>query len=179
MMNFTPKTETIGEIGFKSTVIGGNISHDLIPAVEVGIRYEASVGINRYPPLTDFDVVLQDGQMHPVDSKKKAFELVGRYGLRDAAEDNMKILEPYVTLTVYLVGDYLGRVVGEITNRRGRLDSVESGDSQVIKAQVPLANMFGFVDVLRSITSGTGTAFYEPDRYEEVPEYLVDSIIIN
>lgn len=177
-VKFTPTWKDGMNITFEDKVVGGKIPNEMIPAVNEGIIYESGVGVGAYPALSGFHALLYDGLTHPVDSKKKAFELAARYALREAAENNMIIFEPIMKLTVDVDGDYIGKVVSDISSRRGVvLEMNRTNNLAQVIAEVPLATMFGYVDSLRSITSGSGTASYEFSRYSEVPTNLVENIL--
>lgn len=176
-MKFKPIEDQ--EIEYSDTSVGGVVSKELSASVNDGVRIEAALGIDNYPPLQGFLANLHDGEMHPVDSKKKAFEMAGRYSLREAAKDNMVIVEPIMSLIVHTQEKYLGDVTADISRRRGVLDEVKYlPNSQVeITAAIPLACLFGYVNHLRSLTSGEGSAHYEFKMYNVVPTNVQESLL--
>ena len=155
------------------------VSPELIQAFREGISFESKVGVNGYPPLIGFQATLLDGDMHPVDSKKKAFELAGRYSLREAGEGNTVMLEPIMKVSIETREEYIGRIASDIANRRGSVSEVRRLDDQVeLLAEVPLSNLFNYVDSARALTSGNVGVHYQLSHYDRVPKE-VESKILN
>ncbi|WP_339865744.1 elongation factor G [Paremcibacter congregatus] len=173
---------TPGERGsgvqFIDEIKGGNIPKEYIPGVEKGIRDIAETGALIGFPIIDFSVRLIDGAYHDVDSSVMAFEIAGRAGMREAAKvAGIRILEPMMEVEVVTPEDYMGDVIGDISSRRGQISGSETrGPNTVISAKVPLANMFGYVNQLRSFTQGRATYSMQFDHYAEVPQSEVEKI---
>lgn len=167
------------EIQYTDTSVGGVVSKELSSSVNDGVKIESALGIDKYPPLHGFSANLYDGETHPVDSKKKAFEMAGRYSLREAAKDNMQIVEPIMSLVVHTQEKHLGDVTSDINKRRGTLDEIRylpNSQAEVV-ASVPLSCLFGYVNHLRSLTSGEGSAHYEFKEYNPVPSNVQESLL--
>ena len=168
-------TVTPGERGtgiiFKDEIKGGNIPKEYIPSVEKGMRETAESGSLIGFPIIDFGIELYDGAYHDVDSSALAFEIAGRAGMREAAQKaGIKLLEPIMKVEVVSPEDYLGDVIGDMNSRRGQIQGTDSrGNAQVVEALVPLANMFGYVNQLRSFTQGRANYSMFFSHYDEVP----------
>jgi elongation factor G len=175
-------TVTPGERGtgvvFKDEVKGGNIPKEYIPSVEKGMRETASSGSLIGFPIIDFEITLYDGAYHDVDSSALAFEIAGRAGMREAAQKaGIKLLEPIMKVEVVSPEDYLGDVIGDMNSRRGQIQGTDSrGNAQVVEAMVPLANMFGYVNQLRSFTQGRANYSMFFNHYDEVPSNVAAEI---
>lgn len=173
---------TPGERGtgilFHDEIKGGNIPKEYIPGVEKGIRDVAASGALIGFPIIDFSVRLIDGAYHDVDSSVLAFEIAGRAGMREAARQaGIKILEPMMDVEVVTPDDYMGDVIGDISSRRGQISGSETrGPNTVISAKVPLANMFGYVNQLRSFSQGRATYSMQFDHYAEVPQSEAEKV---
>ncbi len=163
---------------FKDEVKGGNIPKEYIPSVEKGIREIAATGSLIGFPIIDFTATLYDGAYHDVDSSALAFEITGRAGMREAAQKaGIKLLEPIMKVEVVTPEDYLGDVIGDMNSRRGQIQGTDSrGNAQVVEAMVPLANMFGYVNQLRSFTQGRAQYSMQFSHYEEVPANVADEV---
>ncbi|KRB81126.1 elongation factor G [Sphingomonas sp. Root710] len=163
---------------FKDEVKGGNIPKEYIPSVEKGIRDIAASGSLIGFPIIDFTATLYDGAYHDVDSSALAFEITGRGGMREAAQKSgIKLLEPIMKVEVVTPEDYLGDVIGDMNSRRGQIQGTDSrGNAQVVEALVPLANMFGYVNQLRSFTQGRAQYTMQFSHYEEVPANVADEV---
>ncbi len=154
---------TPGERGsgvqFIDEIKGGNIPREYIPSVEKGMRETAETGSMIGFPIIDFEIHLTDGDYHDVDSSALAFEIAGRGAMREAAQKaGIKLLEPIMKVEVVTPEDFIGDVIGDLNSRRGQIQGTDSrGNAQVVEAIVPLANMFGYVNQLRSFTQGTGS----------------------
>ena len=166
---------TPGERGtgilFNDNVKGGNIPKEYIPSVEKGMRETAASGSLVGFPIIDFGIELYDGAYHDVDSSALAFEIAGRAAMREAAQKaGIKLLEPIMKVEVVSPEEYLGDVIGDMNSRRGQIQGTDSrGNAQVVEALVPLANMFGYVNQLRSFTQGRANYSMFFSHYDEVP----------
>ncbi|WP_313435411.1 elongation factor G [Novosphingobium sp.] len=158
-------------ITFKDEIKGGNIPKEYIPAIEKGMRETAASGSLVGFPIIDFDIVLYDGAYHDVDSSALAFEIAGRGAMREVAQKSgIKLLEPIMKVEVVTPEEYLGDVIGDMNSRRGQIQGTDSrGNAQVVEAMVPLANMFGYVNQLRSFTQGRANYSMFFSHYDEVP----------
>jgi elongation factor G len=158
-------------ITFTDAVKGGNIPKEYIPSVEKGMRETAESGSLIGFPIIDFDIELYDGAYHDVDSSALAFEIAGRAGMREAAQKaGIKLLEPIMKVEVVSPEEYLGDVIGDMNSRRGMIQGTDTrGNAQVVEAMVPLANMFGYVNQLRSFTQGRANYSMFFSHYDEVP----------
>jgi elongation factor G len=158
-------------ITFTDAVKGGNIPKEYIPSVEKGMRETAESGSLIGFPIIDFDIELYDGAYHDVDSSALAFEIAGRAGMREAAQKSgIKLLEPIMKVEVVTPEDFIGDVIGDMNSRRGMIQGTDSrGNAQVVEAMVPLANMFGYVNQLRSFTQGRAQYSMQFSHYDEVP----------
>ena len=159
-------------VQFESAVVGGRVPKDFVPGVEKGIREVAAAGVLAGFPLIDFKATLLDGAAHDVDSSVLAFEIASRAAFREAALKAVpKLLEPIMRVEVVTPAAYQGDVIGDLNSRRGRLTGTETrGNALLITAMAPLANMFGYVNGLRSMTQGRAQFSMYFDHYEKVPE---------
>ena len=158
-------------IQFFDEVKGGNIPREYIPSVEKGMRETAATGSLIGFPIIDFNIFLTDGAYHDVDSSALAFEIAGRAAMREAAQKSgIKLLEPIMKVEVVTPEDFMGDVIGDLNSRRGQIQGTDSrGNAQVVEAIVPLANMFGYVNTLRSFTQGRAQYTMQFSHYDEVP----------
>ncbi|WP_324262691.1 elongation factor G [Altererythrobacter sp. H2] len=156
---------------FQDEIKGGNIPKEYIPAIEKGFREQAESGHLIGFPIIDFTVTLYDGAYHDVDSSAIAFEIAGRGAMREVAQKaGIKLLEPIMKVEVVTPDDYLGDVIGDLNSRRGQIQGTDSrGNAQAVEAMVPLANMFGYVNELRSFTQGRAQYSMQFSHYDEVP----------
>ena len=163
---------------FIDEVKGGNVPREYIPSVEKGIREVAASGSLIGFPIIDFSVTLYDGAYHDVDSSALAFEITGRGAMREAAtKSGIKLLEPVMKVEVVTPEDFMGDCIGDLNSRRGQIQGTDSrGNAQVIEAIVPLANMFGYVNQLRSMTQGRAQYTMQFSHYEEVPSNVAEEI---
>jgi elongation factor G len=178
-IKFTVKPGERGTgITFKDEVKGGNIPKEYIPSVEKGMRETAESGSLIGFPIIDFEITLYDGAYHDVDSSALAFEIAGRAGMREAAQKaGIKLLEPIMKVEVVSPEEYLGDVIGDMNSRRGQIQGTDSrGNAQVVEAMVPLANMFGYVNQLRSFTQGRANYSMFFNHYDEVPSNVAAEI---
>ncbi|QZP06702.1 elongation factor G [Caenibius sp. WL] len=158
-------------INFIDEIKGGNIPKEFIPAIEKGMREQAASGFLVGFPIIDFDVTLYDGAYHDVDSSAIAFEIAGRGAMREvASKAGIKLLEPIMKVEVVTPDEYLGDVIGDLNSRRGQIQGTDTrGNAQAVEANVPLANMFGYVNELRSFTQGRAQYSMQFSHYDEVP----------
>ena len=163
---------------FESSVVGGNIPKEYIPGIEKGVMSVADGGVLAGFPMIDFKVVLTDGAYHEVDSSVMAFEIAGRAAFREAVmQAKPKLLEPIMKVEVVTPEDFVGPVNGDLSSRRGRPTGQEMrGNAAVVSALVPLANMFGYVNNLRSMTQGRAQFTMQFDHYEQVPQAVSDEV---
>jgi elongation factor G len=169
-VKLTPGERGAG-INFIDSIKGGNIPREYIPSVEKGMRETAESGNLIGFPIVDFDIELLDGKYHDVDSSALAFEIAGRGAMREAAQKaGIKILEPIMKVEVVTPEDYLGPVIGDLNSRRGQIQGQDNrGNAKVVEAMVPLANMFGYVNELRSFSQGRAQYTMQFSHYDEVP----------
>ncbi len=177
-ITFEPLPAGEGEL-FESKVVGGNVPKEYIPGVEKGIKQIAATGILAGFPLIDFKATLYDGAYHDVDSSVMAFEIAGRAALRETKNQCApKLLEPIMKVEVVTPDDYTGSVIGDLNSRRGQIQNQEvRGTANVINAMVPLANMFGYVNQLRSMSQGRAQYSMQFDHYEPVPKAVAEDVI--
>ncbi|HCD5956071.1 TPA: elongation factor G [Enterococcus faecium] len=178
-IEFTPNEEGAG-FEFENAIVGGVVPREYIPAVETGLKDAMGNGVLAGYPLVDIKAKLYDGSYHDVDSNETAFRVAASMALRAAAKKaNPVILEPIMAVEVVIPEDYLGDVMGHVTARRGRVEGMEAraGGQQVVRAMVPLAEMFGYATTLRSATQGRGTFTMTFDHYEDVPKSVQEEII--
>jgi len=164
---------------FVNQIVGGAIPKEYIPAVDAGIQGAMKSGILAGYNVVDVRVELYDGSYHEVDSSEMAFKIAGSMAFKDAAKRaNPIILEPMMKVTVIVPEEYMGDVIGDLNSRRGQIQGMEDrAGAKQINARVPLSEMFGYVNDLRSKTQGRGQYTMEPDGYEPVPKSISESII--
>jgi elongation factor G len=162
----------------ENIVKGGAIPKEFIPGVEKGIEGVADSGILAGFPMLDYKVVIIDGLHHDVDSSVLAFEIAGRMGFKEACtKAGLKLLEPIMKVEVVTPEDHMGDVIGDLNSRRGQIGSTDKrGNATVINAMVPLANMFGYVNNLRSMSQGRAQYTMTFDHYEKVPQNVQDEV---
>ena len=177
-VEFTPNEEGKG-FEFENAIVGGVVPREYIPAVEKGLEESMNNGVLAGYPLVDIKAKLYDGSYHDVDSSETAFRVAASMALKAAAKKaNPVILEPMMKVTITVPEDYLGDIMGHVTARRGRVEGMEAhGNSQIVNAIVPLAEMFGYATTLRSSTQGRGTFMMVFDHYEDVPKSIQEEII--
>src|ERR1700750_3409127 len=163
---------------FKSEVVGGNVPKEYVPGVKKGVESVMGAGPVIGFPIVDVKFILTDGAYHDVDSSVLAFEIAGRAGFKEAIEKaSPKILEPIMRVEVVTPEDYVGDVIGDLNSRRGQIRGTEArGIAQVIDAMVPLANMFGYVNSLRSMSQGRAQYTMTFDHYEQVPNAVAKEV---
>lgn len=164
---------------FEETIFGGAVPKQYIPAVEKGVLEAMEEGILAGYPVTKVKVVLVDGSYHPVDSSEMAFKVAGALAFRKAMEQaNPVLLEPVMNVEITVPESYMGDIMGDLNGKRGRILGMEpQGKNQVIRAQVPLAEMYRYAIDLKSITQGRGSFKMEFAQYEEVPQNIAEKII--
>jgi len=164
---------------FVDKIFGGSIPKTFIPAVEKGIQEARVKGFVAGFPMVDFEVELYDGQYHNVDSSEMAFKVAGSLAYKDAvAKCRPTLLEPIMTVEIAVPDEYAGSVMGDLSSRRGRPQGMEpKGNVQIVKAQVPLAEMLSYDAELTSMTGGRGSYHMEMDHYDEVPGHLQEKVM--
>ncbi len=165
---------------FRNKTVGGSIPREYVPAVEAGVRETMQGGVLAGYPVIDFAITLVDGSYHEVDSSEMAFKIAGSMGFKEAARKAGLVLkEPVMAVEVVTPDDFLGDIIGDLNSRRGRIEGMEpaQGGAQVIKAAVPLAEMFGYATTVRSSSQGRASFSMEPSHYEEVPRNVSEEII--
>ena len=164
---------------FENKVVGGAIPKEYISPIEAGVKEAMENGVVAGYPMVDIAVTVYDGSYHEVDSSEMAFKIAGSMGFKSGAQKaNPVILEPYMKVEVTVPEEYMGDVIGDINSRRGRIEGMEARNgAQVIRAFVPLAEMFGYATDLRSKTQGRGNYSMEVDHYEDVPKNIAEAIV--
>jgi len=178
IINLYPQEPGAG-YAFEDKIVGGKIPKEYIPAVDAGIREAMDSGILAGYPVVDVRVELVDGSYHEVDSSERAFKIAGSMAFKEALKRaKPKLLEPVMLVEVTTPEDYLGDVMGNLNGRRGRVEGMEPvGNAQVIRAIVPLAEMFGYATDIRSMSQGRATFHMEFDHYEEVPQSIASELV--
>ncbi len=168
-----------GGYEFVNKIVGGKIPREYIPSVDAGIQDAMSAGVLAGYPMVDLRVILKDGSYHEVDSSEMAFKIAGSMALKAAArKGDPALLEPIMEVEVVTPEEFAGDVMGDLSGRRGRIEKMEPrGNAQVIRAAVPLAEMFGYTTDLRSMTQGRATSTMHFGRYAEVPETIARTIV--
>ena len=163
---------------FESKIVGGAVPKEYIPGVQKGLEYAQKDGLAFGYPMIDFKATLVDGAFHEVDSSALAFELASRYAFRELKDKaNPKLLEPIMKVEVITPEEYMGDVIGDINSRRGQIAGMNTrGNAQVIDALVPLANMFGYVNTLRSMSQGRAQYTMQFEKYDVVPDAVADKL---
>ncbi|MEK5440239.1 MULTISPECIES: elongation factor G [unclassified Fredinandcohnia] len=177
-IEFSPNEEGKG-FEFENAIVGGVVPREYIPAVQAGLEDALDRGVLAGYPLVDIKAKLYDGSYHDVDSSEMAFKIAASMALKNAASKCQPvILEPVMRVEVVIPEEYMGDIMGGITSRRGRVEGMEArGNAQVVRAMVPLSEMFGYATSLRSNTQGRGVFTMHFDHYEEVPKSISEEII--
>jgi elongation factor G len=177
-VKFEPNEEGAG-FEFQNKVVGGVVPREYIPSVEQGIKEALENGVLAGYPLIDVKAALYDGSYHDVDSNEMAFKIAGSMALKAAKNKCQPVLlEPMMKVEIVIPEEYMGDIMGDVTSRRGRVEGMDTrGNAQLVKAFVPLAEMFGYATALRSNTQGRGTYTMFFDHYEEVPKSISEEII--
>ncbi len=165
---------------FVNKVVGGTVPREYIEPVNNGIQEALESGVLGGYPVVDLRVTIYDGSYHEVDSSEMAFKIAGSMAIKDALKKgNPVLLEPVMEVEVTIPEEYMGDVMGDINSRRGRIDGMEAqAGAQIIKAYVPLSEMFGYATDLRSKTQGRGVYVMQLSHYEEVPKSITEKLII-
>lgn len=174
-----PADEGITGLQFIDEVKGGNIPREYVPSVEKGFKAALANGVLAGYEVTSLKVILKDGSFHAVDSDALSFEICARQAFRKACpKANPYIQEPIMSLEVVTPEDYLGDVIGDLNKRRGQINNMDSkGNARIVKAKVPLSEQFGYVTVLRTLSSGRATSTMEFSHYTELPANLAKEVI--
>ena len=164
---------------FENKIVGGAIPKEYIAPVQAGVEEAMENGVVAGYPMVDIGVTVFDGSYHEVDSSEMAFKIAGSMGFKNgAAKADPVLLEPYMKVEVTVPEEYMGDVIGDLNSRRGRIEGMEArSGAQIIRAFVPLAEMFGYATDLRSKTQGRGNYSMEVDHYEEVPKNIAEAVI--
>jgi elongation factor G len=164
---------------FVNGIVGGSIPREYIPAVEKGVREAMESGILAGYEMNDVKITLYDGSYHEVDSSEIAFKIAASMAFKEAARHAGAVLkEPIMKVEAVVPEEYMGEVIGNLNSRRGRIESMDSRPgTQIIRAMVPLAEMFGYATDLRSLTQGRATYTMHFSQYEEIPKALSDEIV--
>jgi elongation factor G len=168
-----------GGYEFVDQVTGGRIPREYIPSVDDGIEQALENGILAGYPVVDVRAILIDGSYHDVDSSEMAFKIAGSIAVQEAAKRaGMKLLEPIMEVEVVTPDEYMGSVVGDLSARRGKVDETgQRGTSRTVKAQVPLAEMFGYATDLRSLSQGRATYTMQFHSYQDVPSNIAEEVV--
>ena len=163
---------------FESKIVGGNVPKEYIPGVEKGFNIAKETGVLAGYPCTDFKATLIDGAYHDVDSSVLAFEIAARAAFREGVKQaSLKIMEPIMKVEIVTPEDYMGDIIGDINSRRGQVGNMDTqGNARLILAMVPLANMFGYVNTLRSMSQGRAQYSMVFDHYADVPANVAEEI---
>ena len=177
VMDFEP-LEKGGGVVFESKIVGGRVPKEYIPGVEKGIKSSTETGFLAGFPVIDFKCTLVDGAFHDVDSSVMAFEIAARAAFREAMpKAKAVLLEPMMKVEVVTPEDYMGDIIGDLNSRRGQVSGMEQrGVNHVVNSMVPLANMFGYVNNLRSMSQGRASYTMTFDHYEEVPHNVAEEV---
>jgi elongation factor G len=164
---------------FENKIFGGSIPREFIPAIEKGLEQVSKTGVLAGYPCIDFKATLLDGAFHDVDSSALAFEIAAKAAFREGMKKASPVLlEPIMDVEVITPDDYIGDVIGHLNSIRGQVLGMEPrGNAQVIKAKVPLATMFGYVNTLRSMTQGRAQYTMQFANYERTPQHIAEEII--
>ena len=164
---------------FENKIVGGAIPKEYIPGVEKGLKIAQQTGVLIGYPTVDFKATLVDGKYHEVDSNVLCFEIAARACFREAMKKaSPKLLEPIMKLSVNTPEEYVGDIIGDLNSRRGQINGIETQfGNQLISAYVPLANLFGYVKTLRSLSQGRANPYMELSHYDEVPSNVADEVI--
>jgi elongation factor G len=178
VINFGPSEPGLGFV-FEDKIVGGVIPREFIKPVEAGIREALENGVLAGYPMVDVKATLVFGSYHDVDSSEMAFKIAGSMAVKEAARQaHPVLLEPVMEVEVVSPSDFLGDVIGDLSSRRGKIGGMtQRGDAQVVAADVPLAEMFGYSTTLRSMTQGRAVYTMQFDHYEEVPKNIAEQII--
>ena len=176
-IKFEPLPQGSGFV-FENEVVGGSVPKEYIPGVEKGLRQALESGVLAGFPCTDFKATLYDGAYHEVDSNVMCFEIAARAAFREGmAKAGPKLLEPIMKVEIVTPEEYMGDIIGDLNSRRGQVGGMDTrGNARVIDATVPLANMFGCVGTLRSMSQGRAQYTMQFAHYADVPQMVADEI---
>ena len=163
---------------FENKVVGGSVPREYVPGVEKGLESAKDTGVIAGFPVIDFGVEFIDGASHDVDSSVLAFEIAARAAFREAMQKaGPKLLEPVMKVEIITPEEYMGDIIGDLNSRRGNVGGMDQrGNARVVTAMVPLANMFGYVNTLRSMSQGRAQYSMQFDHYEQVPQAVADEV---
>jgi elongation factor G len=163
---------------FENEVVGGSVPKEYIPGVQKGLNSARDTGVLAGFPVIDFKIALVDGAYHDVDSSALAFEIAARAAFKEGLQKaNPRLLEPVMRVEVVTPEEYMGDAIGDLNSRRGHITGMDQrGNARVVNAMVPLANMFGYVNTLRSMSQGRATFTMHFDHYEQVPQAVADEV---
>jgi elongation factor G len=163
---------------FENGVVGGSVPREFVPGVEKGLNLAKDTGVIAGFPLIDFKATLIDGAYHDVDSNVLTFDIASRACFREGIpKAGPKLLEPMMRVEVVTPEEYMGDIIGDLNSRRGQIGGMDSqGNARVVQAMVPLANMFGYVNNLRSMSQGRAQYTMHFDHYEQVPQAVADEV---
>jgi elongation factor G len=178
IIRFEPQNPGEG-YSFESKIVGGSVPKEYIPGVQKGLLSALETGVLAGFPMIDFKALLVDGAYHDVDSSVLAFEIAARAAFREGIKKaSPKLLEPIMKVEVVTPEEYMGDVIGDLNSRRGQISGMDQrGNARVVNAMVPLANLFGYVNTLRSMTQGRAQFTMIFDHYEQVPQHVVNEIV--
>jgi elongation factor G len=164
---------------FENKIVGGSIPREYIPAVSQGIQEAMKTGVLAGYPMEDVKVKLTDGSFHEVDSSEMAFKIAGSIAFKDAARKADPVLmEPIMEVEVVTPEEYMGEIMGDLSSRRGRIEGIsQRNDAQVVKANVPLAEMFGYATTLRNMSQGRAIYSMQFSHYDEIPKNISEEIV--
>jgi elongation factor G len=176
-IEFEPLAPGSGYV-FENDIVGGTIPKEFIPSVDKGLKAQKESGLIAHFPVIDFKARLVDGAYHEVDSNALTFEIAARAAFRELSGKGVaKLLEPIMKVEVVTPDEFLGGVIGDLNSRRGQVQGTDTrGNAQIITAMVPLANMFGYINTLRSQTQGRAQYTMQFDHYEQVPQAIADEV---
>jgi elongation factor G len=179
LFEISPTDKGVKGLQFIDEVKGGNIPKEFIPYIEKGFKEAMRNGVLAGFPVNSLKVILKDGSAHPVDSDSLSFEIAAKQGFKNAMRKaKIKLLEPIMSAEVVTPQEYMGDIIADFNKRRGKVEGMETkGSARTIKAKVPLAEKFGYVTILRTLTSGRATSTMEFSHYEEVPPEIAQNII--
>ena len=177
IIEFEPNEKGAG-FEFESKIVGGNVPREYIPGVVKGLEDAKDTGVIAGFPLIDFKATLLDGAYHDVDSSVLAFEIAARAAFREGiAQSGPVLLEPMMKVEVVTPEDYMGDIIGDLNSRRGQVSDMETrGNARVVNAMVPLANMFGYINTLRSMSQGRAQYTMVFDHYDQVPQQVAEEV---
>ena len=164
---------------FVDAVVGGVVPREYIPVTDKGLQDAMKTGVLAGYPMVDVKATLFDGSYHDVDSSEMAFHVAGSMAFKEACrQGGAVLLEPIMKVDITVPEEYMGDVIGDVNSRRGKMEGMEARNGmQIIRAFIPLSEMFGYATDLRSKTQGRGTYAMEPSHYEEVPKSILDTIV--